>query len=277
MLDTGCSRMVCGARWYVEFKRALKKLTGLDVVEFCDTESFRFGPGPIVPSLCASLIPVGIGGKTVIFRITIVEGDVPLLMSHAAMKDLDVSYHARSQLVHSGELEVCIKTECFDEGHPMVNLLDFSEDPMKDMKFDLSETLQEVRLNRSSSPVHVLSSNPQREAQLVADPDPARADPDHGPRQGAGLEHLQPRGTPQLEPARERSVATGDHDHARGHRGAYAGSLERSPACDAARCVRCDPAGRGWRDDDGCAQCTSSSRGSGARGRPQHLPGPSRK
>ncbi len=71
-----------------------------------------------------------------------------------------------------------------------------------------------------------------------------------------GVDHARSRVPPQLEPAREYSVATGDDHLARGHRGTYDASMERSLACEQF----------GRRDDDGCTQRTSSPRGSDTRG-----------
>ncbi len=56
-----------------------------------------------------------------------------------------------------------------------------------------------------------------------------------------GVDHARSRVPPQLEPAREYSVATGDDHLARGHRGTYDASMERSLACKQF----------GRRDDDG--------------------------
>ena len=75
MMDTGCSRMVAGMYWYLRFKQILRKF-GLGCIEFTDSESYKFGPGPVTKSLCAALIPVGIGGRSAVFRISIVRGDV---------------------------------------------------------------------------------------------------------------------------------------------------------------------------------------------------------
>ena len=72
MINTGCSRMVAGVKWYIQFKNQLVEEFGLTCIEFPDTEKYRFGPGPITPGFCAVLVPVGLGGRCFVFGIAVV-------------------------------------------------------------------------------------------------------------------------------------------------------------------------------------------------------------
>ena len=121
----------------------------LKTLEFVDTESYRFGPGPVTRGVCAALVPLGIGGKSVILRISVVPGDVPLLLSHEVMVLLDLSYHSRSKTVHVGELDTTVTAVCPKGGHPMIDLLEFPSEGFQG-KFDMSEGLLEVRLDETS-------------------------------------------------------------------------------------------------------------------------------
>ena len=103
MLETGCARMTCGMLWYLGFLKNLKSKLGIVPIEFDDTESHRFGPGSVTPSLCGALLPISVHGKMFIWRVSIVERDVPLVVSHEAMCLMDMSYHARSKNVHIGK------------------------------------------------------------------------------------------------------------------------------------------------------------------------------
>ena len=85
-----------------------------------------------------------------ILRISVVPGNVPLLLSHEVMVLLDLSYHSRSKTVHVGELGTMVKAVCPTGGHPMIDLLDFPNEGLQG-KFDMSEGLLEVRLDETSS------------------------------------------------------------------------------------------------------------------------------
>ena len=145
MLDTGCSRMVAGMRWYLKHRKVLRERWGLSTIEFFDTESYRFGPGPVTESLCAALIPSCVVGCNAVLRISIVPGEIPLLMSHGAMEELDLVYHPKTRLVHSGHSGKVQKAERFYESHPMLDICGFSPDGFTG-EFDLAESLEEVRL-----------------------------------------------------------------------------------------------------------------------------------
>ncbi len=143
MLDTGCSRMVAAMYWYVRLKNKLKQF-GLRTIEFPDTESYRFGPGPVTHSKCAALVPVGLRGYAFIFRISIVEGDIPLLVSHPAMSELDLSYHARSRTAYVGVVDAPLQAIMLTESRPMIDLLDYGPRGFQG-RFDLEHSLMEVR------------------------------------------------------------------------------------------------------------------------------------
>ena len=150
MLDTGCSRMVAGMKWYLKHRKILRERWGLNTIEFFDTESYRFGPGPVTESLCAALIPSCVVGCNAVLRISIVPGEIPLLMSHGAMEELDIVYHPKTRLVHSGHSGEVQRAERFHESHPMLDICGFSPDGFTG-EFDSSESLEEVRLARPAT------------------------------------------------------------------------------------------------------------------------------
>ncbi len=165
MLDTGCSRMVAGMRWYLKRRKVLRERWGLSTIEFFDTESYRFGPGPVAESLCAALIPSCVVGCNAVLRISIVPGEIPLLMSHGAMEELDLVYHPETRLVHSGHSGEVQKAERFHESHPMLDICGFSPDGFTG-EFDLAESLEEVRLavptaNPNSTRTHTHTNVPE--------------------------------------------------------------------------------------------------------------------
>jgi len=85
LVDTACAESVAGEAWLQMATEYLKGRYGyqLQVVE--DREPFRFGPGPVIHSSKAALLPMEWDGHGAVLRISIVAGDVPPLLSRPAL------------------------------------------------------------------------------------------------------------------------------------------------------------------------------------------------
>ena len=84
--DTGCSRTVAGAPW---IKRCLRRLWEHGIPYYCvrESQAFRFGPGPRVVSEDAIILPTCLtkDDGRVYLRVSVVQENVPLLVSHRAL------------------------------------------------------------------------------------------------------------------------------------------------------------------------------------------------
>jgi len=86
VLDSACSSTVCGSNWinsYIESlddydKRSIKHSEGKKV--------FKFGGGTRLKSKGEYSLPANIAGKDVTVKTDVVDSDIPLLLSRAAMK-----------------------------------------------------------------------------------------------------------------------------------------------------------------------------------------------
>jgi len=86
LLDSGCSRTVCGKNWLEDFKSKLTDYDRSRIVEKESDASFTFGDGASVPSLMNVILPCYILGNRAEIETDVVECDVPLLLSKKAMK-----------------------------------------------------------------------------------------------------------------------------------------------------------------------------------------------
>ena len=87
LVDTACAKTVAGRPWADKI-REIYEQRGAVLKQIPESEPFRFGPGRRILSRCALLVPCSLGGVTLVLRVSIVERDVPCLLSRRALKSL---------------------------------------------------------------------------------------------------------------------------------------------------------------------------------------------
>ena len=85
--DTACSRSVAGVPWIEKYMVEAKKIGFVPETVECK-DAFKFGASRIFESSYAVVISFGIGSHTVLLRVGVVNGDVPLLVSRPALAQL---------------------------------------------------------------------------------------------------------------------------------------------------------------------------------------------
>ena len=89
ILSQGWPKTVCGNTWLECFIETLSNEEKKLVTTEPSLTYFKFGDGKMFPSYKTVKVPAEIVGK--VFIVTeVIEGDVPLLLSKAAMKKADV-------------------------------------------------------------------------------------------------------------------------------------------------------------------------------------------
>ena len=103
--DTCCARTVAGEKWVRHHLDHLHRL-GEDTYVVEESRPFRFGAGPRVMSSYAVILPINIKGanKWAHIRVSVVDQDVPLLISKTALKELGVVLDLVRGCVCFGEL-----------------------------------------------------------------------------------------------------------------------------------------------------------------------------
>ena len=87
--DTCCARSVVGEKWARAHMAHLHQ-AGVDVYVVDEARPFRFGAGPRIASKHSIVFPVHVGGGCAVpwLRVSVVDQDVPLLLSKGALKAL---------------------------------------------------------------------------------------------------------------------------------------------------------------------------------------------
>ena len=86
VLDSGCSRSVCGLVWYQCFVETLSESVQNRLFMSPSKSSFRFGTGTEVKSLFSVKLPCKLAGLEIEIHCDVVGCDIPLLLSKKSMK-----------------------------------------------------------------------------------------------------------------------------------------------------------------------------------------------
>lgn len=90
VLDSGCSRTVCGVGWFDCFLETLSDAERNKVVYEATNSTFKFGDGKLLKSIKRAVIPCQLAGKHVKIRTDVVESNIPLLFSKESMKKAEM-------------------------------------------------------------------------------------------------------------------------------------------------------------------------------------------
>ena len=118
--DTACSKSVMGQKWLESYLR-LAKDTGVDT-QFLDChDDFRFGASRLFHANFTATIVIQIRDRVFLLRASVVQGEVPLLMSRGALSKLGMVYDLEghsAQFKHLGIERFSLMTT--DSGHPAI-------------------------------------------------------------------------------------------------------------------------------------------------------------
>ena len=90
VLDSGCTKNVCGKTWLDSYLNTLTGKNAQKVVEESSSSSFRFGDGNRKTANKSVTIPARIGHEDIMIKTDVTDSDLPLLLNKEAMKKGDV-------------------------------------------------------------------------------------------------------------------------------------------------------------------------------------------
>ena len=118
--DTACAKSVAGTSWLQRYSDLASRVgEKVDLVKEC--EAFRFGTGKIHYSAFNVKIKFTLGTKLVCLKVSVINGDVPLLMSKKALAQLGMIYDVARNTADFSEVGlkgfVLLQTT---SGHPAI-------------------------------------------------------------------------------------------------------------------------------------------------------------
>ena len=91
ILDSGCERECAGSRWTQEFIDNLSLEDQAKVEKVHDSQKFRFGDGQVKSSQYSVKVPIYVGGVRYFMAWSVLDLDLPLLMSLPVMQRLNLT------------------------------------------------------------------------------------------------------------------------------------------------------------------------------------------
>ena len=121
--DTACAKAVAGTMWLQQYSDALEKIHQRpDLIR--ESEAFKFGTGKIHHSSFHVVVCFRLGQKVVEMKTSIINGDVPLLMSKQALAQLGMIYDIaenRADFTRVGIRNFDLVTT--SSGHPAIPII----------------------------------------------------------------------------------------------------------------------------------------------------------
>ena len=120
--DTACAKAVAGTMWLQQYSDALEKIYKKPELHR-ESEAFRFGTGKVHHSTFYVMVCFRLGNRTVEMRTSIINGDVPLLMSKPALAELGMIFDVarnRADFTSVGVRDHDLVTT--SSGHPAISI-----------------------------------------------------------------------------------------------------------------------------------------------------------
>ena len=181
LADTCCARTVVGQKWLTSHLKVFESESELFLC-IREHEPFRFGAGPRVYSTWCIFLPLlKRDGKEIWVRCSIVEQDVPLLLSRAALKEMGAVVDLVNSSIQLTEASLTLPLETTEMGLVGFRFMTGDKNkigkPMSSEKFSQIMTENEVTINElGGCPAEV----------VVIDMQTSETKKDRGPRYKEG-------------------------------------------------------------------------------------------
>ena len=120
--DTACSKSVTGQRWLDDYLK-LARASGVETQFINSQDDFRFGASKLFRANYTVSIAMEICGKCFVVRASVVDGEVPLLLSRKALSKLGMVYDIENHTARFKHLGIdgfgLLTT---DNGHPAIQV-----------------------------------------------------------------------------------------------------------------------------------------------------------
>lgn len=132
ILDTACTRTVCGQEWLNHYMTELNQEETYDLrkTETYNHRPFRFGDGKVVRSNRKLKIPAKTGQIKCKIETEVVSANIPLLLSKASLKRAGTVSDMKND--RAAMFNQPIELDFTSSGHYCVNIMD-NESSSKDM------------------------------------------------------------------------------------------------------------------------------------------------
>jgi len=110
LLDCGATSTVCGKKWFEEYQKSLPEDEKNKIIMSDSQKPYRFGDGKKFQSEKLAIIPAVIGNKCISINTDIIDANIPLLLSKAAMKKGQMHLNFANDTVNAFGNEIPLTT-----------------------------------------------------------------------------------------------------------------------------------------------------------------------
>ena len=151
VLDSGCSKTVCGKIWLDCYLNSIPKEELLKIVDKDSDTRFKFGDGKTIESLKKVIIPARIGNVDIKIETDVISTDIPLLLSKDSMKAANTTIDFSNDKVIM--LDQTLDLKFTSSGHYCVPITTIDETEVKVLLNICSKSVADK--NKVSSKLHL--------------------------------------------------------------------------------------------------------------------------
>ena len=129
IIDTACTRTVCGEKWLQHFKDSLNNHNKKKFFTEPSQKVFRFGDGKTVYSTKIATIPAKIGDTRCSIQTEVVPAEIPLLLSKESLQKAGTVLDLKHDKAEMFDKQVPL--ELTSSGHYCINVLDDIDDDVE--------------------------------------------------------------------------------------------------------------------------------------------------
>ena len=148
VLDSACSRTVCGKKWMKEYLKTLQKKQLKEIKNYSDRHSYRFGDGVSVKAFARKRIPIVIGNVKYDLKVDVVKNEIPLLISSSSLKKLKAILDFSNDVILVGKDRKRIPLHYTSTGHYCMPISRFDLDTQNSLTSIVLHTENLANMNR---------------------------------------------------------------------------------------------------------------------------------
>ena len=120
--DSACTKSVAGTTWLQKYVDVLKSFQ-IELPLLPEVDNFKFGASRVYASNYAVVVSFQVGGTWILVKVSIIHGDLPLLLSRTVLAELGMVYNIKEHVADFATVNVCGHPLLFTPtGHPAISV-----------------------------------------------------------------------------------------------------------------------------------------------------------
>ncbi|CAE7843624.1 unnamed protein product [Symbiodinium sp. KB8] len=122
IMNSACTKSVAGTTWLQKYVDVLKSFQ-IELPLLPEVDNFKFGASRVYASNYAVVVSFQVGGTWILVKVSIIHGDLPLLLSRSVLAELGMVYNIKEHVADFATVNVCGHPLLFTPtGHPAISV-----------------------------------------------------------------------------------------------------------------------------------------------------------